>query len=175
MGKDWRKMDFELEHRATNRSETEEEWKLKEEVNFLKELVKKSAENEAQVDGLALGEQDMEQMQSTMKELVLKEKQLERLTRDLDDKVRFGKRGGDSRPGSAAGRPFEYLERPGSRSGLSDGGRSHDSLERPRSRGGEGRVAADVWMSSNEGQRGVHVDRERSFQQRNRLNLRERW
>lgn len=173
-GKDWRKMDFELEHRGVNRPETEEERKLKEEVNFLKELVKKSAEDEAQVNGLALGELDMGKMQPTMKELMLKEKQLERLTRDLDDKVRFVKRGGDSRPGSAMGRPFEYSERPGSRSGLSDGGRSHDSLERPRSRGGE-ITSADVWMSSNEGQRGVHVDRERSFQQRNRLNSRERW
>jgi len=126
------------------------------------------------MNGLALEELDMDKMQLTVKELKLKEKQLERLTRDLDDKIRFGKRGGDSRPGSAAGRPFEYSERPGSRSGLSDGGRSHDSLERPRSRGGEV-MAADVWMSSNEGQRGVHVDRERSFQQRNRLNSRERW
>lgn len=173
-GKDWRKMDFELEHRGVNRPETEEERKLKEEVNFLKELLKKSAEDEAQMNGLALEELDMDKMQLTVKELKLKEKQLERLTRDLDDKIRFGKRGGDSRPGSAAGRPFEYSERPGSRSGLSDGGRSHDSLERPRSRGGEV-MAADVWMSSNEGQRGVHVDRERSFQQRNRLNSRERW
>lgn len=168
-GKDWRKIDFELEHSGVNRSETEEERKLKEEVDSLRELVKKYAEDEAQVNGLALREPDMDKMQPTMKDLALKEKQLERLTRDLDDQVRFGKRGGDSRPVS--------------QSGLSDGGRSHESTERPISRGGErpisrggeGRVVADVWMGSNEGQRGVHVDRERSFQQKNRLNSRERW
>eukprot|EP01018_Ginkgo_biloba_P036820 Gb_28173 [translate_table: standard] len=173
-GKDWRKIDLELEHRGVERLETEEEKKLKEEINVLKELVKETVSDEGRLNGMASGVRCIEENELNLKnQIILKENQLELLSRDLDDKVRFGQRGG-SRPGSAAGRSFENVERPGSRSGYSDGGRSLDSFERPISRGGEDR-RADVWTRSSEERRGMRGDRERSFVDRDRFTLRDRW
>ena len=64
-----------------------------------------------------------------------KEKGLELLTRELDDKVRFRPRAVE-RPGSGAGsRTGNYSERPHSRGGSVEDARSVESMERPRSRG----------------------------------------
>uniref|UniRef100_A0A0C9RUV3 TSA: Wollemia nobilis Ref_Wollemi_Transcript_12123_1500 transcribed RNA sequence n=1 Tax=Wollemia nobilis TaxID=56998 RepID=A0A0C9RUV3_9CONI len=172
-GKDWKKIDFELEHRSVERPETEEERNLKEEIYALKKLAEETVTDEAHGNGLALREHTTEEKRPTLKEeITLKEKKLELLIRELDDKVRFGKKGGDSRPGSASGRSFEHSGRPMSQSGLSEGGRRYDSFERPRSRGGEDRVAV-VRTRPSEEKRGMYM--ERSFSNRSRLSSEERW
>lgn len=115
-GMDYRKIDFELEHKAVDRPETLEEQKLKEEISALKKLAEETATAESKMNGVDLGESTLkETLPAIQEKITLIEKQLEALTRALDDKVRFGKRSGDSRPGSAAGRPFEHLERLGRR------------------------------------------------------------
>ncbi|OEL13256.1 Eukaryotic translation initiation factor 4B1 [Dichanthelium oligosanthes] len=119
-GKDWRKIDLELEHRAVNRPESDEERNLKEEINLmkvnLKEIEGKTSDDsdQASVDAKNLSEK-ISQLES----------QLEQLTMELDDKVRFGQR-----PRSGAGRatavPATSLtEEP-----------QATVVDRPRSRGG---------------------------------------
>nr|DAD34427.1 TPA_asm: hypothetical protein HUJ06_005067 [Nelumbo nucifera] len=147
-GKDWRKIDLELEHRRVDRPETEEEKMLKEEINQLK----KELEKEAVVDS--------------------KERDLELLIRDLDDKIRFGQKAID-RPGSGSGRAVPFPERPPSQSGLSEDSRSIEFMERPRSRG-----TGDVWTRPGEDRRGFHGGRERGFlgnRDMDRSKSRERW
>ncbi|XP_022876846.1 eukaryotic translation initiation factor 4B1-like [Olea europaea var. sylvestris] len=135
-GLDWRKIDLELEHRLVERPETEEENSLKEEIEHLKkEFLEKSGEE-----------------QSCLQDLILKrEKDLELLRRELDDKVRYSQKVFE-RPGSGAGRdaisierpsrlaPYEepragFPERPPSRPGAHEDPRAGHS-ERPRSRPG---------------------------------------
>ncbi|KAF8703470.1 hypothetical protein HU200_032277 [Digitaria exilis] len=119
-GKDWRKIDLELEHRAVNRPVSEEEKNLKEEINLmkvdLKEIEGKISDDsdQASVDAKNLSEK-ISQLES----------QLEQLTRELDDKIRFGQR-----PRSGAGRvtappPAGLAEEP-----------QATVVDRPRSRGG---------------------------------------
>eukprot|EP01018_Ginkgo_biloba_P029446 Gb_01559 [translate_table: standard] len=168
-GKDYRKMDFELEHRRVGRHETEEEIKLKEEINALNDRAKQISDDQVTGNGKASDEEN----QPTLSETIMKkEKQLELLIRDLDDKFRLAQRSGD-RPGSAVGRPFESFERPGSQSGRSDSGRNYDSFERPKSRGGEG-GGADIWRSGEE-RRGIYGNRDRGFNNRDRSESRNRW
>ncbi|KAG8383246.1 hypothetical protein BUALT_Bualt05G0164400 [Buddleja alternifolia] len=91
-GLDWKKLDRELEQRQVERPETEEEKKLKEEIEHLKkESLQKSGEDQTSINDM----------------LLQRERDLELLTRQLDDKVRY------SRPGSGSGRG----DRPPSRSG----------------------------------------------------------
>ncbi|CAI9767907.1 unnamed protein product [Fraxinus pennsylvanica] len=118
-GLDWRKIDLELEHRRVERPETEEEKSLKEEIEHLKkEFLEKSGEE-----------------QSCLQDLILKrEKDLELLTRELDDKVRYSQKVFE-RPGSGAGRGAISIERPLSRPGAHEDPRAGHS-ERPRSRPG---------------------------------------
>ncbi|XP_076883095.1 eukaryotic translation initiation factor 4B2-like [Bidens hawaiensis] len=134
-GVDYRKIDLELERRRLGRPETEEEKNLKEEIHNLKtHLEKESVENQPD-------------LQNTLLE---KEKELEQLSRDLDDKLRFSQKtierpgsgagrvgsGFQERPGSGSGRAgLGFQERPPSRSGSIDESRSVDFSERPRSRG----------------------------------------
>uniref|UniRef100_A0A0D6QW75 Uncharacterized protein n=1 Tax=Araucaria cunninghamii TaxID=56994 RepID=A0A0D6QW75_ARACU len=167
-GKDYIKIDFELEHRSVDRPETEEEIKLKQEINDLKEHVK-HPDTEHHVENGKASEGDQ---QILAEQISLKEKDLERLTRDLDYKVRYVKRGGE-RPGSGAGRGFESFDRPRSQSGRSDGGRSFESFDRPRSRGGEG-GGPDVWRSGDE-RRMSYGNRERRFTNRDRADSRSGW
>ncbi|EEE61194.1 hypothetical protein OsJ_15202 [Oryza sativa Japonica Group] len=121
-GKDWRKIDLELEHRAVNRPETNEERILKEEINLLKEKLKESEANKTDGPDQASPE-DPEDLSEKITQM---EKQLELLTIELDDKVRFGQR-----PGSGAGRvsavPPAIAEEPQIVVSI---------VDRPRSRGG---------------------------------------
>ncbi|PAN38707.1 hypothetical protein PAHAL_7G191100 [Panicum hallii] len=93
-GKDWRKIDLELEHRAVNRPQSDEERTLKEEINLMKVDLKgiegkiSDGSDQASVDAKKLSEK-ISQLES----------KLEQLTRELDDKIRFGQR-----PRSGAGR-----------------------------------------------------------------------
>ncbi|ERM98884.1 hypothetical protein AMTR_s00114p00018640 [Amborella trichopoda] len=145
-GKDWRKMDFELEHRGVGRPETEEEKLLKDEINNLKKELAKEAE-------LNFGKEASEEHMGLQELVAKKEKELELLIRELDDKVRFGQRGIE-RTGSAASGFGTGFDRPPSRPGTSEGSRSMDLTERPRSRG-----AADLWTRAGDDRRG----RERGF------------
>jgi hypothetical protein len=94
-GKDWRKIDLELEHRSVNRPESDEERNLKEEINLLKvdlkEIEAKASDGSDQAS--PKNAKDLSEKISQM------EKQLELLTIELDDKIRFSQR-----PSSGAGR-----------------------------------------------------------------------
>ncbi|CAN6857372.1 unnamed protein product [Brassica oleracea] len=138
-GKDWRKMDMELEHRRVDRPETEEEKMLKEEIEELrKKLDKESIAPEIkQSDQESGSNNNHHDLPETLRG---KEKYLEILTRELDDKVRFRQRPVE-RPGSGAGRGVSYSERTHSRAGSVDESRSFESTERLRSRG-----AVDAWV-----------------------------
>ncbi|XP_020106740.1 eukaryotic translation initiation factor 4B1-like [Ananas comosus] len=165
-GKDWKKIDLDLEHRGVDRPETTEEKILKEEISNLKEALKATEVNtnneSVQVSA--------EEVTNLREKILIKEKDLELLIQQLDDKVRFGQRGTtDNRPGSGAGRVAAF-----SQAVLSEDSRSTESIERPRSRGGMGetlpKTVDDKW-----GFQGIR-DRS-SFGSRNqgRSRSRERW
>ncbi|XP_071690968.1 eukaryotic translation initiation factor 4B2-like [Rutidosis leptorrhynchoides] len=101
-GVDYRKIDLELERRRLGRPETDEEKHLKEEIyNLKKEFEKQSNENQTNIHDA----------------IIEKETELEKLSRDLDDKLRFVQKSTE-RPGSGAGRVGPgYQERPGSGAG----------------------------------------------------------
>ncbi|KAF5778193.1 putative plant specific eukaryotic initiation factor 4B [Helianthus annuus] len=120
-GLDYRKIDLELERRRLGRPDTEEEKNLKEEIHNLKMgFEKESTENQTNLHNTILE----------------KERELEQLSRDLDDKLRFSQKTIE-RPGSGAGRVGSgFQERPGSGSGRVGSG----FQERPGS--GSGRVGS---------------------------------
>ncbi|KAL0697692.1 hypothetical protein Bca4012_053814 [Brassica carinata] len=128
-GKDWRKMDSELEHRRVDRPETEEERMLKEEIEELRKKLEKGADI-APESKETQQESDSNNNHNLPDLIREKEKDLDLLIRELDDKVRFRPKAVE-RPGSGAGsRTGNYGERPHSRGGSVD-----ESMERPRSRG----------------------------------------
>ncbi|XP_052204797.1 eukaryotic translation initiation factor 4B2 [Diospyros lotus] len=137
-GMDWRKIDMELDHRRVDRPEMEAE-KLKNEISHLKKELEKvsySNANREAVEGPS-GEH------SSLHDLILsKERDLELLSRELDDKVRFGQKAIE-RPGSGAGRVSGYPERPPPQSGVSE-----VVVERPRSRG-----TGDMWSRQGDDRR----------------------
>ncbi|CAJ1938193.1 unnamed protein product [Sphenostylis stenocarpa] len=150
--------------------ETMEEKLLKEEIdNLKKELGKESPinSNKESVD-----EADGDQT-STHEILRQKEKELELLVRDLDDKVRFGQKAVE-RPGSSAGKSSGLSDRPPSRSGSFEDSRSVDYTDRPRSRG-----TGDMWARPSDDRRQFQGSRERGWfsgsRDLNRSNSRERW
>lgn len=131
------------------RPETEEEKKLKEEIEYLKnKLEKESTEPSQESAG------DQPSLRDT---LLQRERELEKLIRDLDDKVRFGQKAVE-RPGSGAGRSGNYLERPPSQSGPFEESKSIEFMERPRSRG-----TGDLWTRPADDRRGFQGGRERGF------------
>jgi hypothetical protein len=113
-GLDWKKIDMELDHRSVERAETEAEKNMKEEIEQLKKELERESAGE-----------DPGKEQSSLSEIVAdKEKELEILARDLDDKVRFGQKAIE-RPGSGSGRPQLH----------SASGEDSRNFERPPSRG----------------------------------------
>ncbi|XP_057415584.1 eukaryotic translation initiation factor 4B2 isoform X2 [Lotus japonicus] len=169
-GADWRKIDLELERRGVDRPETEEEKLLKEEIdNLKKELEKEPKMNSNQESADEAGAN-----QTGAHALLLqKERELELLIHDLDDKVRFGQKAVD-RPGSSAGRTPVLSDRPPSRSGSFEDSRSVDFSDRPRSRG-----TGDAWMRPSDDRRQFQGSRERGFfsgsRDMDRSRSRERW
>lgn len=156
-GKDWRKMEFELEHRAVDRPETEEEIRLMEQIKTLVELSKEEDKvGPTKVNGVVSEEEvdgDGSRKLSLKEEIRIKETQLEQLIRTLDDKVRFSQRAGE-RPGSRSGRG----ERPGSRSGRADS-RAFDSSDRPGSRSGHGEEPMErPWSRVGHVEGGRHLE-----------------
>ncbi|KAF8652943.1 hypothetical protein HU200_062373 [Digitaria exilis] len=114
-GKDWRKIDLELEHRRIDRPETNDERVLKEEISLLKLELN---ENEAK-----MSDDDAKSLSEKISQM---EKQLEVLTIAMDDKIRFSQR-----PGSGAGRVIASPP-----TNFADESQTKESVERPRSRGG---------------------------------------
>ncbi|XP_043705886.1 eukaryotic translation initiation factor 4B2-like [Telopea speciosissima] len=167
-GKDWRKIDFELEHRGVDRLETDEEKMLKEEIEHLRRELEKEAAVNANGETLKSGGE-----QSSLHELILsKEKDLELLIRELDSKVKFGQKALE-RPGSGAGRVAGFPERPPSQSGLWEDYRRMEFTERPRSRG-----TGDVWSRPGDDRRAFQGGGERGFlgnRDIDRPKSRERW
>ncbi|KAJ3675298.1 hypothetical protein LUZ60_004340 [Juncus effusus] len=107
-GKDWRKIDLELEHKALNRPETNEERALKEEIGFLKTELKETT-----------GSQNPEETKLLESKILQMEKDLELLTIEMDSKAIR-----PVRPGSGAGRVDPFGENNNS-----------NNSERPRSGG----------------------------------------
>ncbi|XP_022776184.1 eukaryotic translation initiation factor 4B2-like isoform X2 [Durio zibethinus] len=155
-GQDWRKIDLNLERRRMDRPETEDEKKLKEEIdNLRKELGNDSTPNSESAE-----------------KLLNKERELEILIQDLDKKVRFGQKAVE-RPGSGAGRFGSFSDRPPSQSGSIDGSRSVEFMDRPRSRG-----TADSWTRPGDDRRGFQGGQDRGFlgnRDLDRSRSRERW
>ncbi|XP_050374154.1 eukaryotic translation initiation factor 4B2-like [Argentina anserina] len=159
-GKDWRKIDQQFEHRVIDRIETEEEKDLKEEIEGLKkELQSTNNVNNETV-------QDSSATQPSLHDIVRqKERDLELLIRDLDDKVRFGQKAidrpgsGAGRPGSGAGRAGSFLDRTPFQSGSYEDSRNMEYMDRPRSHG-----KGDAWGRPSDDRRGFQGNRERGFQ-----------
>ncbi|KAF8040751.1 hypothetical protein BT93_B2854 [Corymbia citriodora subsp. variegata] len=167
-GMDWRKIDFELEHRRVDRPQTELEKMLKEEIENMKEMEKELA-HKANNENSQGSEGDQPSLSDAIS---LKEKELETLTRDLDDKVRFGQKSVE-RPGSGYGRSGSFSDRPPSRSGSIDESRSVDYNGRPSSRG-----MGDAWSRSGNDRRPFQGGRDRGFlasRDSDRSRSRERW
>ncbi|XP_028752346.1 eukaryotic translation initiation factor 4B2 [Neltuma alba] len=181
-GKDWRKIDLELEHRGVDRPETREEKLLKEEIDNLK----KQLENESSLDSRKESvEEARGDHNSPQKILLQRERELQSLIRDLDDKVRFGQKAierpgsGAGRPGSGAGRPPSgagraagFSDRPHSRSGSFEDSRSVEFTDRPPSRG-----TGDLWTRPDD-RRSFQGARDRGFPNSrvlDRSTSRERW
>uniref|UniRef100_A0A1J3I4C3 Eukaryotic translation initiation factor 4B2 n=1 Tax=Noccaea caerulescens TaxID=107243 RepID=A0A1J3I4C3_NOCCA len=154
-GKDWRKIDSELDHRRVDRPETEGERMLKEEIEELRKKLEKEA---AVAPESKESQQESESNNHNLPDLIReKEKDLDLLIRELDDKVRFRPRAFE-RPGSSAGRSGGYSERPHSRGGSIDESRNVESMERPRSRG-----VGDNWPRPVDDRRSFQGSKERGF------------
>ncbi|XP_019164116.1 PREDICTED: eukaryotic translation initiation factor 4B2-like [Ipomoea nil] len=117
-GIDWRKIDLVSEHQCNERPESEEEKKLKEEIESLKkEALQSSGEDQARLHHL----------------INEKEKDLNVLVQDLD-KIHLSEKGME-RPGSGSGRVSGFSERsPSQRGGQGsfDERRTDDFVERPK-------------------------------------------
>lgn len=124
---------------------------LKEEIDRLKEAMDKELPSDPSQESGA--------DQTSVRVLIqLKERDLEVLVRELDDKVRFAQKAAE-RPGSGAGRFGNFSDRPPSQSGSVDDARSVDFADRPRSRG-----TADIWTRPADDRRGsFHGGRDRGF------------
>ncbi|KAM7484171.1 hypothetical protein LguiA_000180 [Lonicera macranthoides] len=158
-GLDWRKIDFDLEHRRVERPETEAEKNLKEEIDHLKKELEKESVSNANGETPERSGGDRNSLHDV---ILSKERELEVLIRELDDKVRFGPKAME-RPGSGTGsRVSSVPQRPPSRSEES---RSMEFMENPRSRG-----TGDVWARQGGRERGFLGNRDLG-----RSSSRERW
>lgn len=169
-GMDWRKIDLELEHRGVDRPETEAEKNLKEEIDHLKKVLENECVSNPNRESVEGSPDDQSSLRDTIHN---KERELELLIRELDDKVRFGQKATE-RPGSGSGRVFTFPERrPPSQSGVFEDSRRMDVMERPRSRG-----TGDMWTRQGDDRRGYQGGRERGFlgnRGMDRSRSRERW
>ncbi|XP_038693940.1 eukaryotic translation initiation factor 4B2-like [Tripterygium wilfordii] len=166
-GKNWQKIDLELEHRGVDRPETEVEKLLKEEIDHLKKELEKESSAKASQEGSGGDRLSLQGI------IIQKESELEILIHELDDRVRFGQKAIE-RPGSGAGRGASFAERPPSRSGSVDDSRSVEFINRPRSPG----TGGDMWARNGDDRRSFQGGRERGFlgnRDMDRPRSRERW
>lgn len=136
------------------RPETDKEKSLKEELDLLKRELDKELEMKSNGEFAQRPGED----QSNLSDIISqKEKELELLIRDLDDKARIRPKAPE-RPGSGSGRITGSSDRPPSRSGSIDESRSLDHNGRPPSRG-----AGDAWSRPNSDRRAFQGGRDRGF------------
>ena len=120
---------------------------LKEEIEELRKKLEKEA---AIAPESKESQQESDSNHQNLPDLIReKEKNLDLLIRELDDKVR---------PGSSASRGGSYSERPHSRAGSIDESRSVESMERPRSHG-----TGDNWPRPVDDRRNFQGSKERGF------------
>lgn len=137
------------------RPETEAEKNLKEEIDHLKKVLENECVSNPNRESVEGSPDDQSSLRDTIHN---KERELELLIRELDDKVRFGQKATE-RPGSGSGRVFTFPERrPPSQSGAFEDSRRMDVMERPRSRG-----TGDMWTRQGDDRRGYQGGRERGF------------
>ncbi|XP_039041082.1 eukaryotic translation initiation factor 4B2-like isoform X3 [Hibiscus syriacus] len=171
-GQDWRKIDLDLDRRRIDRPETEEEKILKDEIDHLKKEVEKNSTRSSE---------PARDQHSLHEKLLHKERELELLIKDLENKVRFGQKAVE-RPGSGAG---SFSDGPPSQSGSIDSSRSVEFTNRPRSQGTadartrpRSRGTADAWTRPGDERRRFQGGRDRGFQgnrDMERPRSRERW
>nr|XP_017219868.1 PREDICTED: eukaryotic translation initiation factor 4B2-like [Daucus carota subsp. sativus] len=130
-GLDWKKIDLDLERRRVDRPETEMEVNLKIEIDHLRREIEKESTSNVNRDSQQVSSQEQTNMHDR---LLQKERELEQIARELDDKVRFVQKPIE-RPGSGSGRGSAIFERPPSRSGSYEDSRNTKFMQRPRSRG----------------------------------------
>ncbi|KAI5679269.1 hypothetical protein M9H77_10219 [Catharanthus roseus] len=100
----------------------------------------------------------VEEQSSLNDEILQKERDLDLLVRELDDKVRFGQKGTE-RPSSGGGRFAGLQERPPSQAGTyEEPTRGGEFRERPRSRG-----TGDAWSRPMDDRRAYQGGRGRGF------------
>ncbi|KAM2534929.1 hypothetical protein TB1_020576 [Malus domestica] len=183
-GKDWRKIDLELEHQGIDRPETEEEKILKEEIDHLKKELEKESTDKVNSETVQESGGD----RPSLRDIILqKERELEALIREFDDKVRFGQKAidrpgsgagrpgsGAGRPGSSAGRAGNFHERTPSYSGSFEDSRSVEYVDRSPLQG-----KGDPWARPFDDRRSFHGGRERGgflgSRDMGRARSRERW
>ena len=136
-----------------HRPETEEEKMLKEEINVLRKELEEGLHLNTNKESV---QESAGEMQNLRDRINKKERELETLILDLDDKVRFGKKATE-RPGSGAGKAAAFQERPPSQ-GSFDESRSFESMDRPRSRG-----TTDVWSRSADDRKPIQGARDGGF------------
>lgn len=125
---------------------------MKEEIDNLKKELEKESPLTTEPK-----EEAAEDQPSLQDRILQKERELEKLIRDLNDKVRFGQKAAE-RPGSGAGRGGGFLDRPPSQSGPFEESRSIEFTERPRSHG-----TGDIWTRPADDRRAFQGGRERGF------------
>ncbi|KAK4790451.1 hypothetical protein SAY86_017755 [Trapa natans] len=167
-GLDWRKIDLQLEHRRVDREETDKEKALKEELDLLKRQ-----EQELEMNKNDKKFQELNADHCNLSDIISqKEKELEMLSRDLDDKVRFKPKASE-RPDSGLGRASGFSDRPRSWSGSIDESQSLDYDGRPPSRGtGNARARPGSDRREFQGGREGGFFSSRDF---DRSSTRERW
>lgn len=140
--------------RTCFRPDTEAEKNLKEEIERLKMELEKVSPSNANKEPPQVSGED----QTSLHDIILhKERELEQLTRELDDKLRFSQKAME-RPSSGAGRLASFPERSPFPSGSFEESRNVEYMERPRSRG-----TADAWARHGDDRRGFQGGRERGF------------
>ncbi|KAK4779639.1 hypothetical protein SAY87_015745 [Trapa incisa] len=153
-GMDWRKIDFELEHRGVDRPQTEQEKILVDEIERLRLELERGITLKGKTEPLGGSEDDQTSISLILSQ---KERELELLVRDLDDKVRFGQKAAE-RPASRSGSVSSFSDRPPSRSSSIDESRSADHSDRPPSRG-----ARDAWARPVNARQTFQHGRDRGF------------
>ncbi|KAK4759043.1 hypothetical protein SAY87_020344 [Trapa incisa] len=169
-GLDWRKIDIQMERPHADRPETDEEKAMKEEIERMKRELDRELEMKSNDQSAQGPDEDKSNLSDIISE---KEGELEALTRDLDDKIRFRQRT-SQRPGSGSSRHADSYDRPRSRLGLVDEPRGMDYNDRPHLRG-QGRYSQE---EHNSDRRAFQGGKSRGFfgnRDLDRSRSRDRW
>ena len=112
---------------------------MKDEINVLNKLLSKDTKSTENGEYDRFTPEELDNLQQ-QKEIL--ERDLEQLAHELDDKIRFGQKASERRPGSGSGRSASQLV-------VTEDARSVEFTDRPRSRGG----GSDSWSRSGDDRR----------------------